>query len=666
MRLLLVTLLQSFAIWALSPSGNGIVLTPSEANLPYEDHIEMSGEQMAFVLRWGVASDRSFHSERSLVFPMLRTIPNNTHASLMHRMGVDIPSLITVNGYSLTAEKVESVKLDGYMEVISTFVASRTRPGVVPAPSVRLTRNIFPSPDKPLMGETYSLENITEKPVTVYIPEFSQVIATPAEKGVTGSYIIRGDILGSGTFTLQGGEKIRFGACFQAYREGESKIEPDLEKEFSARQAYLALVDGNLILDTPDDVIDREFRFAKIRASESIFKTAGGYMHGPGGESYYAAIWANDQAEYVNPFFPFLGYWKGDDSALNSYMHFARFMNPEYKPIPSSIIAEGIDIWDGAGDRGDAAMIAHGASRYALEKGDRAEAEKLWPLIEWCLEYCHRKLNSDGVVLSDSDELEGRFPSGDANLCTSTLYYDGLRSAAFLAKELGKSASVSKLYNSRADKLAKAIEAYFGADVQGFHTYRYYDGNDVLRSWICMPLIVGILDRAEGTIAALTSDKLMTKDGLLTQQGSETFWDRSTLYSLRGMYIAGDTKTAGDFMNYYSTRRLLGDHVPYPIEAWPEGSQRHLSAESGLYCRVITEGMFGIRPTGFRSFTVTPRLADGWNQMALRHVRAFGGDFDLEVSRITGDKLELRLTNHLNGTSKTYKFTSGATISVKI
>ena len=664
MRLLLATLLQSLALWTLSPSGNGIVLTPSEGNLPYEDHIEMSGEQMAFVLRWGVGADRSFHSERSLVFPMLRTVPNNTHASLMHRMGVDIPSLISVNGYSLTSETVERVSIDGYMDVSGTFVASRTRPGVTPTPSVRLNRKIFPSTDKPLMGEIYEIENITDKGITVYIPDFSQVFTTPAEKGVTGSYIIRGDIIGDGTFKLGPGESLRFGACFQAYRVGEDKIQPDLEEELAARKA--AEVDGNLVLDTPDDVIDREFRFAKIRASESIFKTAGGYMHGPGGESYYAAIWANDQAEYVNPFFPFLGYWKGDNSALHSYMHFARFMNPEYEPIPSSIIAEGIDIWNGAGDRGDAAMIAHGASRYALEKGDRAEAEKLWPLIEWCLEYCHRKLNSDGVVLSDSDELEGRFPAGDANLCTSTLYYDGLRSAAFLAKELGLKSSVSKLYNSRADKLAKAIENYFGAEVQGFHTYRYYDGNDVLRSWICMPLIVGLLDRAEGTIAALTSDKLMTKDGLLTQQGSETFWDRSTLYSLRGMYIAGDTKTAGDFLHYYSGRRLLGDHVPYPIEAWPEGSQRHLSAESGLYCRVITEGMFGIRPTGFRSFTVTPRLADGWNQMALRHIRAFGGDFDLEVSRTAGDKLELRLTNHLNGTSKTYKFTSGATISVKL
>ena len=61
----------------------------------------------------------------------------------------------------------------------------------------------------------------------------------------------------------------------------------------------------NLILESPDEVVNRMFAFSKLRASESIYETAGGPMHGPGGESYYAAIWANDQAEYVNPFFPF-------------------------------------------------------------------------------------------------------------------------------------------------------------------------------------------------------------------------------------------------------------------------------------------------------------------------------------------------------------------------
>ena len=114
------------------------------------------------------------------------------------------------------------------------------------------------------------------------------------------------------------------------------------------------------------------FPLAKIRAAESIYETKGGLLHGPGGEAYYAAIWANDQAEYVNPFFPYLGYQTGNQSALCSFMHFARFINPEYKKLPSSIIAEGTDVWGGAGDRGDAAMVAYGAARYALARLRRA------------------------------------------------------------------------------------------------------------------------------------------------------------------------------------------------------------------------------------------------------------------------------------------------------
>ena len=61
---------------------------------------------------------------------------------------------------------------------------------------------------------------------------------------------------------------------------------------------------GNLVLESPDSVINQMFSFSKIRACESIYATQGGPMHGPGGESYYAAIWANDQAEYINPYFP--------------------------------------------------------------------------------------------------------------------------------------------------------------------------------------------------------------------------------------------------------------------------------------------------------------------------------------------------------------------------
>src|SRR6185295_14942429 len=163
----------------------------------------------------------------------------------------------------------------------------------------------------------------------------------------------------------------------------------------------------------------------------------------------------------------FLGDEVGNKSAMNAYRQFAKYMNPDYKAIPSSIIAEGDGVWQGAKDRGDMAMIAYGAGRFALAYGNRDSAQVLWPLIEWCLEYLKRKMNANGVVTSNSDELEGRFPAGNANLNTSSLYYDALRSAVFLGKELGKSKAQLTEYEKEATTLKQNIEKLFGATVEG-------------------------------------------------------------------------------------------------------------------------------------------------------------------------------------------------------
>jgi hypothetical protein len=297
--------------------------------------------------------------------------------------------------------------------------------------------------------------------------------------------------------------------------------------------------------------------------------------------------------------------------------------------------------------------------------GDRKSAEELWPLIEWCIEYCKRKINKDGVITSDSDELEGRFPSGKANLCTSSLLYDALNSAVYLGTDLGKPSKPISQYKTMAKELKDNIEKYFGAKIDGFDTYRYYEGNDVLRSWICIPLTTGIFDRSKGTIDALFSPQLWTSQGLLTQAGSTTFWDRSTLYGLRGAFAAGETEKGLKFLTSYSNRRLLGDHVPYAVEAWPEGNQRHLSAESALYCRVITEGIFGFRPTGLNSFTVTPQLPAVWDQMSLTNIVAFGGkSIDIKVLR-AGFKIILNI--EINGKQiKNVKIDNGSSVDIKL
>ncbi|WP_294588844.1 hypothetical protein [uncultured Bacteroides sp.] len=637
---------------------DGAIEWKADTQTPHNDHIEMSGKQVSVVLRYGIDSNGAFTLNKSMVWPMLRTIPNNTHASLMRRYDWNPLDAITVNGRAFTDEKVDNIRLKGTLSVESTYDWGWYG-------KCKLLRQYFPSTELPALVENYALVNTGEKALSVEIPLIKNQTLTDPKFGVDGSYRIESAIDRNGCFYIQPGDTLRFTATIIGYKQGQPEQKIDGQKELQQRTALVNRWMNNLVLETPDPIIDRMFAFSKIRACESIYETQQGPMHGPGGESYYAAIWANDQAEYINPYFPFTGYEYGNASALNSFLHFARFMNEDEKPIPSSIVAEGLDIWNGVGDRGDAAMIAYGASRYALARGSREEARQLWPLITWCLEYCHRKLNAEGVVTSDTDELENRFPSGEANLCTSSLYYDALNSAACLAKELGEKPIVSSTYRKQAGELRRAIEKYFGSTVEGFDTYAYYKGNDILRSWICIPLTVGIDERADATIDALFSPRLWTDNGLLTQAGSETFWDRSTLYALRGVYAVGETKKATDFLHRYSSTRLLGEHVPYAIEAWPEGGQRHLSAESGLYGRIITEGLFGIRPTGFKSFSITPQLPEEWNEMKLKNIHAFGSDFAVEVVRISPQSMKVCITSHGKRQTKTLKAGETAHVTLK-
>jgi hypothetical protein len=584
----------------------------------HSDHIEMSGLQISAIVQYGVSENGILQVNKKLVFPMLRTIPNNTHASLIVDFNQNNQLQIVVNGDSLQ-EYPKKFSLRGKLTVNNTTNTE-----------LETTRTLFPSIDKPAFIEIIKLKNKGKSLISVEIKNNSTPIETDPAKGVYGKYIVAMDTKDIGVHKIAANEEFTFSAVYSARKQHDEIYSYSGDFELKKRDNFVEGIFSNLILDTPNDTINRAFSFAKLRATESIYDTKGGLMHGPGGGAYYAAIWANDQAEYANPFFPFMGNINGNESAINSYRHFARFMNPDYKPIPSSIVAEGVDIWNGAGDRGDQAMIAYGASRYALATGRKEIAKELWPLISWCLEYLERKKTADGVIASDNDELEGRFPAGKVNLSTNSLTYGAYLSAACLADEF-KLPDMATSYRTKAQALRVAIEKYFGANVQGFKTYKYHADNDKLRAWICIPLVMGITERKEQTIKALFSPYLWTSNGILTQSGSTTFWDRSTLYAFRGLFANGATDKAMKYFSYYSAMRLLGEHVPYPVEAWPEGGQRHLSAESALYCRTVTEGLFGINPTGLNKFTITPTLPNGWNYMKLKNIKAFDRTFDIEI-----------------------------------
>jgi len=641
----------------------------------HQDNIEMSGKKVSVIVTYGVQTSGTLDLSEFVIFPSFQTLPQDTRSHISEVFADDDSPRILLNGAAPRSSVVERFRQKGVMEIDGHMGRSQER--------VEWTRKLFPSIDKPAVIETMSFTNKSESNQSVEVEDTAKVIKTSAARGLEGSYVMSSRVLGAGERTLKPGGTTEYAIIFSARRETDTDLPIDPDAELKVRTALVDSYLSKLQLDTPDKVLNTMFAFAKIRTTESIYLTKGGLMHGPGGGRYYAAIWTNDQGEYGPPFFPFLGDATGNLAAENAYRLFATYKNADYKPIPSSIVAEGAATWHGAGDRGDMAMLAYGASRFALASGSEAIAQKEWPLVEWCLEYCKRKVDANGVVESDADELENRFPSGKANLCTSSLYYDALNSAVYLGRELGKPQSQLDQYAAEARALREAIEKYFGAEVEGFHTYRYFDKSvpsvnanalrrhahyanepDHLRAWICIPLTVGIFDRAQGTIDALFSPRLWTPDGLATEAGKDVFWDRSTLYALRGVFQEGDTEKALNYLEYYSTRRLLGEHVPYAVEAYPEGNQSHLAAESALYCRIYIEGMFGIRPTGLHSFNCTPRLPKEWNKMALRHIHAFGGDFDLEVSR-AGDKLQIQVAED-GKTVKTLEVNDGGTTAINL
>jgi hypothetical protein len=606
-----------------------------ENRLPHDDNLELSGTQISAIIRYEVDQAKRLHLTRDVIFPQLRryTTPAESpyRAYLRGDYHDDILPILTLADKKYEVGPLDSVRINGK---ISFYF--QTRDGLT------VVRSFFPSMSKRCLVEKWTVRNTGQTPRTVGIGATELL---QEEAGWKGTYHRRVFTDAQRTVTLQAGEQYAFGVYFLATLQDEAAPAVSVAAIERDRDTFLDSIATNLQLHSPDPILNTLFYFSKIRAAESIFRSRYGLVHSPGGGNYYVGIWANDQAEYSGPFFPYLGYQTGNQAALNAYRIFQRNLPKDGGKSWASFEMD-VTFPFGERDRGDAAMLAFGATHFLLASGDEKKSAELWPLIEWCLAYCRKRTTAAGVVASESDELEGRFPTGSANLSTACLYYGALVQAARLAKAMHQPAAVSATYQQQAQHLATAIDQYFGAELVGLHTYKYYAENTTLRSWICLPLVVGLTPRRAGTLDALF-EKLWSANGVLTElkpgtKAPPVFWDRGTLYAFRGAFKAGAADRALERLMSYSATRLTGFRVPYAVEAWPENGMAHLSAESALYCRLFTEGILGIEPTGFHSFTLRPNLPSKWDHLTISKIKAFNTSFDINLRR-NKDKLRLRV-----------------------
>lgn len=145
----------------------------------------------------------------------------------------------------------------------------------------------------------------------------------------------------------------------------------------------------------------------------------------------------------------------------------------------------------------------------------------------------------------------------------------------------------------------------------------------------CMPITVEIFYRANETVKALFSDKLYYDGMLRSTSANDTTWDRSLLFALRGTFLASKAEKGMTETINYCKNRLLGSHAPYPYEAYPEGNRAHLAAESILFARVVTEGLFGLRAVGLNMLRIRPQLSRQCPEMTLNNIKLFSKSFDI-------------------------------------
>ena len=629
-------------MWDISNRESIILRLDSTTILPHKDNIEVSGKNISSIIYYEIDKNKNLKIEKDIIFPQLRTYNKSNEpdwkkyrAYFRRKISSEVTPQICYNEKIIIPSVVDSIEIGG---IITFYYA--------PVNDLKFTKLIYPSMNDRLLVEEWQIENLSKFDKSLTISEYS---STQSEKAYKGNYSFIVKSKGQENIKIRPEETYTFPVLYGGLLNQEQFENFNYIKAKDSRMEFLNYCRNNLILNSPNDTLNLLFYFSKIRASESIFNSSMGLVHSPGGGNYYVGIWANDQIEYAGPFFPYLGYESGNVASYNAYKKFLENIPEDESHIPYAFEVDG-NFPMTHQDRGDAAMIAYGTSLFLLNSGDQEQAKELWPLIEWSLSYCNNNRNEYGAVKSDSDEMEGRIETGDANLSTSTLYYGGLKFAAKIAKALNKPEQAI-IYENRMLEMAEVIEAYFGATLEGLDTYKYYDENKYLRHWICLPLTMGIDKRKEGTLKALF-ETLWTDNGVLVQYDPTNddkeyvFWDRATLYALRGALKVGETKVPIEKLSRYSVNRLLGAHVPYPVEAYPENNMKHLSAESALYCRIFLEGLLGIEAVSFSELKITPKLPDDWDYLELKSVYLFSKPYDIYISR-ENEKLKMTVKTDL-------------------
>lgn len=420
-------------------------------------------------------------------------------------------------------------------------------------------------------------------------------------------------------------DKVHFQRTFSCLHEAQT---PTALHDEELRRTTIAQWTHGVKFDCEDVTLKALVHFAKIRTSEAVFNAPSlGLVHSPGGLMFYCGVWCNDQAEYAAPLFPILhppGSLQREAMEQSLRVLYQNF-DTANNQIPYSIEIDGNYV--GRLDRGDSAMFALGASQYILAVDNESVSQEFFPAVSFACEIiCDRiSTNADGILPSQSDELEGRFSSGDANLSVNCLAILALQTAAEVAHHIND-VRTSERYRKTARNLRNSVHEFFRTPTPW--KYAYHRGCLDARGWICLTALAKLPDGHDALKYALTN--LWKCDsgsvGVRTISTSDDVWDRCTLYAIRAAFASGVDdliELGAKRLEEYSQNRLRSSaSAPYAVENEASGAQ--LSAESSLVIRTFTEGLLGLTLLAGRTFSLQVACPRSWNHFHVNDMWLFG------------------------------------------
>lgn len=618
--------------WEIDPDGTFVCKL--DGNDPASDRIDVTMQGRRLMLNVKFPSDdgtATLTQGPTTGWPILKESWHHFREEIVRSPGYDLPT-IKIDGTGMRQPRRLAYCYNG---IFTIQYGSEN--------SIQLRRDIFPAVDKRAAIQVWTITNTGSSSVTVEVPSESSVLSTEDDAHGIPTIVER-FVHGITEQPLPAGGSQSCSVIMTCRRTSDAVLKVDVNQERRNRLNLFAKAKGAMRLETPDTLINNTFDMAKLRVLESGIETSKGIVSTTGTLAYFPGIFANDNVEYIGPSYTYLNDANLDETMINTYQVWLDDL--DFRAIRGSFESFLVTPYND-GRRGDESMMLYGLSYYLLTLADQDTANHFWPLIEKSVSIIKAKTNAQGVVKSHHDEMEGRLPMGKANLSTSSLAYGGLRKASQLAHAMGKTSQAHE-YDKLADALYDAIESHFGAAVEGYDTYRYYDGNTALRGWICLPLNMGITLRKDQTLSALFSSNLWYQNdtdfkvnlkAISTEEHSA--WSRETMYALRAAFKTGYANTALDKMKMVARYHMLGPRGPYSDE-----DHSDLLSPSVLYTAIVTQGILGIEPQSFTRFQCTPNLPDAWSHTNLRNIYLMGHTVDLEAQRESG---KIRLTVKTEG-----------------